>query len=222
MPSYNDEQKTISYIHVDEDTFQWIVRNANVKGLRIADYVGTVLSRARLLDVPSQNNESTLVFDLLNEAKRVEDMRQNVRQIAAIHSLRPDDEQTAEMLEKAAEAAGMSMEEVYQYARTQPFGSIVANARRNTKIGKCILWLTQLMVERQSINASEVNQIGETLGYAKDMIQRAKIEVQHSVGDPYTIESVRTSEGWTWHIVSRNSSEKSEKESIFIDLNSPD
>ena len=203
------DSKTISFISVPTDVFSWVVQGANIRGLRVSEFCGILLERMKLIEgTPLSENAATIEFDGLQKIKELERRRQMLLQTASIHMVNPTEE-SAELLKDMIERSNLdiSFQEVMQIAGSHAFKSIVADAKTDTMLGQCILWLANTMSQHKKILSNDIFKLGARNGYNERMIKRAKAEIANSSDDSYTIVSSRIGNAWSWEVITKEEDE---------------
>jgi len=215
-----DEKRTVNFVTMKPNVFNWVKRVANKKGARMDEFVGDLLE---IIYVAAQNqngdndnnldflshladsNKEVQVVMSLQEAERQQHLRDATRRLAALY-VETRTEEAAESLQQACDATGVLYESVIERAKADPFSSIIAKATDETKIEKCISWLTDIMTDNPKIESGELRAMAKKQGYNRKMLQRARNRILENTDTPY-IDSHQEGNTW-WYILKDNDGEE--------------
>lgn len=196
-----NNKKYINAIQISEETHDWLVELANQEGQKTADYIADLLERyffTKKIPIPIDERANAL-YELAQRARQRDLARDTVFQMAAAYYLRPTEE-GADELAKACDLAEISYEDVWDHVSNDPFATIIVDQKRSgTKQSKCVVWLSEIMTEKEEIDSKVLYEIGKKQGFEVYLIRRAK-NVINDNSEGYQIESVHRGSRWQWHL----------------------
>lgn len=198
----DDNKKKINEVLIESETHDLIVRVANIKGVSIRTFAGLILDDWATRHVPNLDsaNEGEKSFWEYVEFKRRKLARRRAYEMASEYSIEKN-ENDAEKLQAYCDKEGIDYGSIIAEVGNDPFSSIVAESRSGEKITACISWIGRtIKTSGGRIDVAELERLGATEGYNKQLLDRAKKIVNQSPDTPQ-IASVRDGKGWTWELI---------------------
>ena len=214
----DDSKKKINYVPVDGSTFAWYAYMSNKVGIETKDYFGFIAnqvaiqhkSRGKIFDEPTPELQ---VYNILWRAEEMQRMKQRVAKLALIASQDPENEELADMLVSACKISGMVHDEVIKKAQNA-IASAADFEIASTLLGDCVHWLEKLFDGQDQITSSSIEQMASTMGYDRNMLDRARKIIRLSEYNDYEIVSRKMWKGWAWIKVPKHHDDNTETMSM--------
>jgi len=103
-----------------------------------------------------------------------------------------DDPELLDDLEDVALDLGLNLQEAANYAAEENefISRALLQANGSTKLGRCIIWLGKMFIERPVILASEVGDAANNQGFTKGMLRNARLAC--------SIQTKKVNAKWVW------------------------
>jgi len=199
----NQEWKaTISYIRLDMDAKDWMVKEANKKGVPISDYIGNMVEEKYQMSTNAQRPEDSSMCDVWDHYYfRQREKKLNRVKYAATQYLSDPDDESRLVLEGMCERIGKDLDEIVSEIEDNPFAAVVAKERSDSKRGECIMWLSEFLTKNDGeVDASSVYEIAKVKGFSSSTLNRAKGDINSDSETPM-IESGRDGTRHIWRMV---------------------
>lgn len=203
--SKSDNKKTINFVTLDEDVFDWLKLKANQAGEKIADFAGHLITLEWARDDP-RSDDSALppMVQLQNiywQGQRREKARHRLLTLAAsINRTNPPDSRAVELLIHLCDLFDFNYDDLLlEISEPSIIAAIEAQSAPGTKLGDCIIWLVKTFTETPEIPQQIVETHAEKIGYTEITLRRARAAINRNPTSPFVIESIRIPGNNIWH-----------------------
>ncbi len=201
----NQEWKAvISYVRLEMDAKDWVVKQANQEGMSVSDYVGSLIEVEHQRAANAQPPKDDSMCDVWDHHwfRQREKRLKRVRYAASQYLSDPNDESKL-ILDRMCDRIGRDVDEIVAEIEDNPFAAVVAKERSDNKRGECILWLSEFLVKNDGeVDASVVYEVAKTKGFSSSTLNRAKGDINNDTETP-AVESGRDGTRHVWRMVER-------------------
>lgn len=195
-----DDKRYVNWVPIDEEAWGWLSQQADAHGMRLNDFIGTLLEDIfETWEPPESDEPGRRTLWAMVRFERRRRMRERVNRAANIYEDDPTEE-SADDLAQMCEDAGMDYGEVLKNMRDDPFSSLTAFSRNGSVLGECIRWLPKFIQDRGGrVPVRLIQIVAGKRGFSESTVSRARRAINNDLGTP-AILTKRDGPGWTWYV----------------------
>ena len=198
MPS--DDKKYISRVPLDPDVFDFLLHQANRRGIQVGEFAGIVIGYWQDQFEPDGDlSPSSQFYWNKVTSRRDKERRDSLWRMAAEYNEFPT-ETGADLLQTQCDILSVDYKSLMAEVGQDPFSSIVITSRDGTKFHECMQWLTRLFRTKSELYVSTIRQMGSRAGFKNSMIDRVRSAINEDRQTP-ELRSEKRGKLWVWRLI---------------------